>query len=270
MYRVEPSVYPRLQPLLAELGPHLAVAALLAGRVPGTVWADDAEHPTIVMAQTRLHGFVAGGVEASCADALCQLLTEQVLPAAQEAGQPGMMIHASDAAWAGGLEAALRNLLPESGPRQVYERAVSAGHPPAQLPAGFTLRAVDAALLDEEHLTRLAELREELRSERPSVEAFLQESFGVCAVAGPELAGWCLSEYNLDDRCEVGIATAEPFRQRGLATALTHALLHQAAQHGVTRVGWHCWTRNVASAATARKAGFQLIAEENVRFKWWG
>lgn len=271
MQRIELSEAAAVQPVLAEQSaPHLAVAALLAGRVPGRLWADDPACPSLALAQTQLHYFVGGGERPGAAAQVQALLADVLLPEAQAAGQPGLMLHASAAAWAAGLDDALRDLLPITEPRQVYTRPVSAALAAPAPPPSFALRPADAALLADESITGLAALREEMCSERESVAAFLAESFGVCAVhlADRALAGWCLSEYNLPDRCEVGIATAPPYQRQGLATALTHALLAAAGDHGLRQVGWHCWARNTASAATARKAGFTLAAEEVVRLRW--
>jgi RimJ/RimL family protein N-acetyltransferase len=70
-----------------------------------------------------------------------------------------------------------------------------------------------------------------------------------------------MSEYNVSDRCEIGIATAEKYQRKGIATLVTWSFLAEAHRRGYTRVGWDCWTRNEASGATARKAGFTLVEE---------
>jgi RimJ/RimL family protein N-acetyltransferase len=98
-------------------------------------------------------------------------------------------------------------------------------------------------------------------SERASVEDFLARSFGLCPVHENEIAGWCMSEYNVSGRCEIGIATTEKHQRKGIATLATWSFLAEAHQRGYQRVGWDCWTRNEASTATARKAGFHLIEE---------
>lgn len=120
---------------------------------------------------------------------------------------------------------------------------------------------VDANLLASSDLKHLETLKEEMTSERPTVEDFLAKSFGICAIHNNELAGWCLSEYNADGRCEIGIETTDEYRQRGLATALTLAFLEHAFSHGMTEVGWHCFKRNEASAKTALKAGFDKVSD---------
>ena len=98
----------------------------------------------------------------------------------------------------------------------------------------------------------------EMVSERPSVEDFLQRSFGVCLLHDGAVVGFCLSEYNWAGRCEVGVWTAEAHRQRGLGKLMSLALVEQAMQRGYTEVGWHCWANNLPSAALACSAGFAL------------
>jgi len=72
---------------------------------------------------------------------------------------------------------------------------------------------------------------------------------------------WCLSEYNLGERCEVGIATAEEYRRRGLSTITGLAFIEQARANGIRRIGWHCWTRNEGSVSAARRLNFDLVKE---------
>jgi RimJ/RimL family protein N-acetyltransferase len=98
-------------------------------------------------------------------------------------------------------------------------------------------------------------------SERPSVEDFLQRSFGVCLLYDETIVGFCLSEYNCAGRCEVGVWTAESHRQRGLGKLMSLALVEQALQRGLSEVGWHCWADNLPSAALALSAGFVLQRE---------
>ena len=110
-------------------------------------------------------------------------------------------------------------------------------------------------------VTGLDAVREEMCSERTSVKDFLAHSFGLCPVHSNEVAGWCMSEYNVGDRCEIGIATAEKHQRQGIATLTTWFFLAEAYRRGYRHVGWDCWARNVPSVATARKAGFTLVEE---------
>ena len=102
------------------------------------------------------------------------------------------------------------------------------------------------------------ELIDEMCSERESVQAFMNNSFGIVAFHEQELAGWCLSEYNDKNHCEVGIATMQKFRCLGLAKAMTYSFLHQAYNQGIDTALWHCAKSNISSSKTAISCNFSL------------
>jgi GNAT superfamily N-acetyltransferase len=257
--------YKTLLPLFQSIDYQLAPLAVLQQAAGGRVWVDAAETPGSVLLQAG-HRYHLGGDPANEAfnHSLRQFFTAELLPQLTAAGGWGFMLY-----FCPGWEAAIeQTLLPGCeiypGARQYYELTVDPHHPPASplaLPDGFSLHSADAALVNQPDLGGRDDLLEEMQSERESVEDFLARSFGSCLIHDGAVATWCLSEYNLEQRCEIGIATTEAFRQRGLATLTGQAFIRQAGLHGLTRLGWHCWTRNEPSAAAARKLGFQKILD---------
>lgn len=133
-----------------------------------------------------------------------------------------------------------------------------------QLPQGYELKFPDDAFLKTCEWKNKRALLYEMCSERGSIDDFLQHSFGVCAVYGDEIAGWCLSEYNNSRGCEVGIEVVEDHQRKGIGTALTLALAAEAGRQGLQYVGWSCFKGNLPSAATARKAGLSKIEDYKV------
>jgi RimJ/RimL family protein N-acetyltransferase len=241
--------------LFAELEEHLAVAAVIQGAAAGRVWVDEplAPHSAVIWVQHRM--FVAGTGVAGL-----NAVAQEIAIAAQARGDWGVGVYGAPAIqW----EPVLAGLTWRSIEREYWEITLeewelleSAGHVD-----GPVLYAVDRELVDHAQLERIEQLREEMCSERPSVEDFLARSFGVCLVDEKKytLAGWCLSEYNCGDRCEVGIEVVEAYQRRRLGTLLAQALCQEAfAQRGVRRVGWHCLAANLASGATAKRAGLRL------------
>jgi RimJ/RimL family protein N-acetyltransferase len=260
--------------LYAGLAAHLAVRAVLEGCAAGRVWADDPQSPQTGVVWTAHRVFVAGRDVGAL-----HAVVHEIAAAARARGDWGMGIYGAAGTDWRALLAGLtwREMAREywaaepagdladgragdfaAGDRRGEEQR---GENPGGLPA-LQLRAVDAALLAEPDLGALEQLREEMCSERESVEDFLARSFGVCFVdAGRQtLAGWCLSEYSCGARCEVGIEVLEAYQRRGLGTRLTQALCGAAAQRGVNQVGWHCLAANEPSRATARRAGLQFVA----------
>jgi RimJ/RimL family protein N-acetyltransferase len=178
-------------------------------------------------------------------------------------------LYYAPAGWAPSIQDMLRGKHPIQRNRQYFVCRELRHNWRALLPDGFHLRFVDRALLAETHLQNLIDLTEEMRSERASVEDFLTHSFGVCIVHDAEIVGWCLSEYNSGQRCEVGIQTLPAYRRRGFATAMASAFIEHALDTGLTEIGWHCWVSNTPSIATARKVGFRKVKDYPVYLAWF-
>jgi RimJ/RimL family protein N-acetyltransferase len=133
-----------------------------------------------------------------------------------------------------------------------------------ELPSDYQVTEVNEALLAKTDLANHDSLVEECCSERPNVEDFLAKSFGLCLIKGGALIGWCLSEYNNSQGCEVGIEINEDYQKQGLGSALASAFARLAQERGIKRIGWHSWKNNLPSVALAKKLGFELAAEEAV------
>jgi RimJ/RimL family protein N-acetyltransferase len=257
MYELKPDEYDLARPLFDLLDHHLAVQAILAGSVRARVYVDHPAHPQAALTWTRHRFYLAGSVRKRSD----QRFVETVCAEALQAGSDMFVLYYAPDGWGDTIDRVLGTKFPIKAQRQFFVFREFRSDWRAMLPAGFALEFVDRALLEKTHLKNREDLAEEMCSERESVADFLDRSFGVCLIQGDEIAGWCLSEYNSADRCEVGIATFEPYRRRGFATVMASALVEHALSQGVSQVGWHCYAHNLASAATALKAGFQKVKD---------
>ncbi len=270
MYLLHPSEYGQVEPLFRPLDYHLVIGCILAGTAPARVWVDDPASPRAAVAWIEHKVFLVGPPQDEVlGEALHELLAGTILPRARESGRTVLSLRYDPEAWQEPLVRIARAWSPAPQPRRyyVFDKLRPGGE--ALLPECFALRPINAALMEERHLANLDLLKDEMRSERPSVDEFLQSSFGVCAVCGDAIAGWCTSEYNCGNRCEVGIGTLEPYRRRGLATAMGSALVGEALSRGITGIGWHCIAANVASSATALKLGFSRPRDYSTVLIWF-
>lgn len=269
MVRLTLQHYHLLAPMIGGLDHHLAVASILAGRTHGEAWLDDLENPALALLSHGQRFYLAGDPGApSALPAMKHFFQETVLPNTRQAGWEVLVVYADTPAWEAPLAQVFTGLRLQPSERQYYAIQPQALTGPLELPDGFRFVPADAGLLSDPGIAGLEELREEMCSERDSVEEFLEKSFGLCPLFGSQLAGWCLSEYNTAGRCEIGIATLPPYQRRGLATLQTLAFLDQAARLGYQQVGWHCYARNLPSAATARKAGLALVKQYTSYLAW--
>lgn len=262
MTALHPDSYEKVRPLLLGMDYHLIGRSILAKKTPATIFVDNNEHPTTLFAQAGHRYILAGDSEIDSFNlGIRKLFTNVVYPHEIAAGHEGFALYYDSPAWERRVDALLAGKKTIHADREYYACKTLKHKPQDFLPEGFQLKMVDANLLATSDLKHLETLKEELTSERPSVEDFLAKSFGVCAIHNNELAGWCLSEYNTVGRCEIGIETTSDYRQRGIATALTLTFLEHAFSHGIKEVGWHCFKRNEPSAKTALKAGFEKVCD---------
>lgn len=248
--------------LFEPLDYHLAVPAALAGVTPGRVYVDDVRRPQSAMLHVQHHYYLAGSTENTAFQAsLHRLFEDEVFPGAKASGQEVFQVFFTDG-WEGVIQdQLLRSHEPILGPRMYFENRGQNIHWRQMIPAGLTLTEVNLELVNDTNLQNLDDLLEELQSERESVDAFLESSFGLVLRNQSQVVTWCLSEYNLGTRCEVGIATTAGFRNQGLATATGAAFVELAKSRGVQRIGWHCWESNLGSRATAIKIGYEKVRD---------
>jgi GNAT superfamily N-acetyltransferase len=262
MPEISPIDHPLARPLFVELErSHALVTALFEGCAAGRLFVDDPAAPRagMILCNSRLLG-AGDGSQIDFLKEMAHTFADTLIPAHLARGNDAFLMYASGERW----DTALQQLFPtcnlHHGTRRYYEITDFTPQPDLQLPDGFSLQLITPEFLSS-NLAGLDAVKEEMCSERVSVEDFLGRSFGLCPVHANEVAGWCMSEYNVGERCEIGIATVPKHQRKGIATLTTLAFLAEAHRRGYSRVGWDCWTRNTASVATARKAGFTLIEE---------
>jgi RimJ/RimL family protein N-acetyltransferase len=269
MHELATIAYNKARPLFEQMDIHLAVQAALAGVVPARIYVDNPTVPGAALIWVQHRFYLTGAKNnAEFDQSVRQFLFETLYPHARAAGQEAFVVYYAPNDWESVVEKILQGKRLLKATRQYYAAQENKHDWRMLLPTDFTLRLVDRALLETRDLENLEGLEREMCSERPSVQDFLDQSFGICALQDHTLAGWCLSEYNIMDSCEIGIETLPPYQKRGLATAMTCAFREHALARGVNHIGWHCWRNNAASAATALKAGFKHVTDYGAYIAW--
>ena len=235
--------FARLAPF-AQAMPHImALSALVEGACPHAIYTVN-ENAAIIAIKSRLYLF--GEMD------FAAILQNDYFPQLKQ-NYSHIIIYAQQLPH--GLEAAEHqrvSLKIEKAPNHF------------ELPAGYRLAEVDAELVANHSLQNHASLLEEMCSERSSVDDFLAKSFGLCLINDEALVGWCLSEYNNQRGCEIGIEILEPYQRQGLGSALASAFIQLAQKRGIKSIGWHSWEANLPSVALAKKLGFQLLEKDRV------
>jgi GNAT superfamily N-acetyltransferase len=262
LYQLALESFHLAQPLFAA-ETRLAVTAALAGESPAELYVDDPAMPQaaiLILWNQRIY-LVGTPGNATFSQDFASLLHDRYMPQGKERRPFGFAIDFTPAVWEDDLAARFPDMESLRAEHQYYSIHLDTPILPPSLPEDFILRKVDEALLAQSSLGNYQSLVEEIHSESPSVEDFLQHKFGYCVQCGQDLVGWCLSEYNHGNQCELGIETLEGFQRRGLATATAQATMAYAQSVGMSKIGWHCWKANIPSSSLARKLGFEHVED---------
>ena len=265
-YKLDPSNYDIVQPILTDmLDIHLSIVSLLEALSPGAIFVDDLNEPESVFGYSMRRFFLAGSPNNEGFNQEVKgFFNDTLYPNAAEMNIPHFALHFSPLDWDDVIPKILECTYAIKEGRHYYNIRTSQLNQGwrSLIPQGFSLKMVDRSLLEQTHLQNLDALKDEMQSERASLEDFFQNSFGFCLVhEDEEIVAWCMSEYNCADRCEIGIETQEDYQRRGFATVTASAVIEHGFSTGLSEVGWHCYASNQASIATALKVGFNKTCE---------
>jgi RimJ/RimL family protein N-acetyltransferase len=255
------------KPLLCLFNHHTTIHTLLASSTPGSIYVDSLIKPSIAFAQFRHRAYISGSIDAINQENLRNFIIDEVFENCRSSNVPMFRLAASHPSWISFTSDILADKAPILADYQCYLYNITSPLKNIDIPNNFIFHPVNDSLIKEDFQGK-SSLLEEMCSERETIESFLENSFGVAAFHEDKLAGWCLSEYNYKNQCEVGIATLPEFQRQGLATAMAKTFLNQAHANGIDTILWHCSKSNTASKKTALSVGFTLQREEQVLIQY--
>jgi RimJ/RimL family protein N-acetyltransferase len=251
MYKVETSQYDRVAALFQEMIEyHLSIAAVCARTVPGEVWIDAIDNPSIGFVKTPEGEYLAGDVAYEQAyPALKALIPETAY----------LIVHPS------GWEQVLPQIWTNPVARRHSRLHLRWQHHSVPewrtlLPQDFEVVAIDKQLLARTDLLNHEEITDRV-NDWLSTDCFLQHGFGFCVLHGNTIVSRCVADCVQGTKCEIGVGTDPNYRRQGLAFVAVAATIEHCLSRGFTHIGWHCLRSNTASRVLAEKAGFGIVAE---------
>lgn len=260
-HELRPDAFPLARRPFEPMAYNLAVNSIIESAFPSRIFVDDPENPQAAITWNRTRVYLSGDpTDREFNEGLHDFFQNHLFPEIRQTGGEFAILYYAPESWEEVAQHLLEGNSIHRYPRHFYQIDAAPPDWRSRLPEDFELRPVDHSLLSRTTLKNMDSLVEEMQSESPSPAAFLQRCFGFCALRGEELVGWCLSEYNSADRCEVGIEVIEEHQRKGIGTALASALIEKATGLGMA-VGWHCYAGNAPSVELAIRLGFDKIAE---------
>lgn len=259
IFEVEEGEFGKAAQIFEGLDYNLQIAATMEGKFPGRIYVDDDGTPeTALLWDTASKLFLAGRAENDDFNgALARLISEEISAEAREREIRGFVLHYHPDAW----ESRLPNILEKASAkmylRRYYASDKNALRGSLEEPSDISITRVDEGLLLNDGLNNVEKVIKEIQSMWGSREKFLAEGFGFCALHEDAVACWCMSEFNHGHRCEVGIETAEGYRNRGIGTLTASAFLEHCNRKDLT-LGWHCGENNLPSIALAERLDLKM------------
>jgi RimJ/RimL family protein N-acetyltransferase len=269
-----PDRFEAVRPLFAPWRPYLILFAVIDGDVPGMIFADDERRPQTALVWEHDEGelYLAGQSDDRAVNRSLnvtirnkiRLYAQEHLPRLSE-----FTLYCNTETWAPHLTTVLAGLNPMEHRRKLYllDRAPE----PRQhtLPSGYSLARIDEQVFSRS-LAGVDIMRDWILRPWRTAADVMRSEIGHVIIHGQELVSWCVSEYRNQpfsgggQECQVSIYTCEAYRRRGFGTLVARATVEACLEAGIKRIGWHCWDRNVASAATAESVGFTLAYDRPV------
>jgi len=243
----------------------LSIHAAIQGNNPGRNFLDDASDPRTALALT-VEGYLLAGVHDNVKtnEALRRLFKQRIFSGEVYVnGDWSMSLAVHPEVW----EARLPDLIPtyevEKNARYHYLCQAVRLDWRSTMPAGYTVRRVDRALLHSGEDVFPNDVRDWMNLEETwgTEENFLSRGVSFVALCEGQVVAWCTPDCVAGDRIDVGIFTHPAHRRRGLAAATVAATAEHCLGHGFSAVGWHCNADNVASWKTAERVGFERNRE---------
>jgi len=251
MLEISPPEFYKAVPIFEHIDHSLAIVyAVLEGNSPGRVFVDDAAGAAVALLYAEGAFFYIGGNEhnAGLRQALVPLLFHHILPELEE---KEIVLFAFSDAWRHTLDELLREQGVIQISRKVFEFNPEKFTPhrdwKTRLPQGFTMRAIDAQLAEQDPIYR-------------EIVNPASKRLGVCLMHGDEIACECSAVFVGRGQAEIDIHTREAYQGRGYATLTASAFIETCLARGL-KPNWSCWPERQASVALAKRLGFEELPD---------
>jgi RimJ/RimL family protein N-acetyltransferase len=188
-----------------------------------------------------------------------------LVPRSQAGGNFGFLFSFSGQDWVDSLPMLLLGRSPFHIFRRTFyfdaERFAAAERDLPALPEGFEVREIDDNLLAAQ-----PDLMQDILGTWPSVYTFFKHGCGAAVMHGSELASYCLSPFASGAMMEISVATAEPFKRRGLGRRAAAAFVRRCLNLG-KQPNWECFWDNEASTRLAQSLGYTVRKDYPI-FYW--
>ncbi|HSV86119.1 MAG TPA: GNAT family N-acetyltransferase, partial [Levilinea sp.] len=241
----------------------LVIQSVIENNTNGQVFVDDPTNPKGALLWNCAEELLLEGTpfDTRFNQSLAGVLTKRIIPNACARHIPMLSLQYFPDAWENTIESTiLKYLHPEKAFRNLYWFRALLVDWRRKIPPKFTMRRIDAELLEQTELKNYQDMCLWINSFWHSQSDFLAKGAGFCLMEGNSIISWCLSVYAGAQNFELGLATSPLHRNRGYATLTSAACVEYCLDQQIVP-HWHCLKSNLASIAVAEKVGFEKVME---------
>jgi GNAT superfamily N-acetyltransferase len=242
----------------------LLIDSVRDGHSPARLWTAADSRWALLWDRCNNVLYLGGDPASDDASELRRLVHEVIVPAAQEAGRAYFKGRGMTTASTQVLHDVLAAFQPTRDKRLFF--AYRGAVPTVSSIDGVTVVPITRALIEGTQFAYVDEVVDEISGMWPSLEAFYVHGFGHAAIVDGGVMAFCTAEYMSRERCGIGIATAPPLRQKGIATLLARHFIAESLRRGIVP-HWDCALGNTPSVRLAQKLGFELLSEAEFLYR---
>ncbi len=260
MLELVPPLPDQFNRLFKPLEHNLSSVSIKMGLTRSKVYTDSME-PSWIVTYSNSRVLVSGDLKHAGVVEAVQRIVDQGI----QNGRRGFVIYYPGGTEKTGIGEDIQGVDSYPNIRNYYTLMLAKTGYPIQLPEDYSIMQITESVLSKGYQNTDLVMNE-MRSERASIEDFLEKGFGFCVLHGDKIAAWCMSEYNAVNRFEIGIETHLDHRRKGLALQTARACMNHGISNGYTQVGWHCWVKNIESNNLAKRLGFKHVLQYPVEY----
>ncbi|MBU7011714.1 MAG: GNAT family N-acetyltransferase [Theionarchaea archaeon] len=248
---------------------NLVIQAAAQGNQPTQIWVDDCVNPqtAFMWSKTNCYYLVGNEKNKEFNKAVKEYIAKKIAPEAVEKDFSVFKVYYTEG-WEHKIYEIFDRPLVKMG-RQFYAFSYvpvdwKNENNESNVPSGSSVEYIDQKFLNR-NLRNTEYVVEEIESMWNSLDDFLSNGFGFCAVYNGEIVCWCTAEYVSDTQCGIGIETLKKYQNKGFATVTASALVEHCISKGIVP-HWDSWSDNLPSVRVAEKVGFKKIEDYFVYF----
>lgn len=262
IFELTPDAFQIVKPLYGTPYLEYVINAMIAMNTHGRIWVDDLSDPkTAVMWDEGPRFYFTGREDNHSFNESLGQMVQRIMPALGSY----MVVYYDAPHWEGMLSDILSNRPLHRAQRCIYKldsMLIPDWH--GRLHEDFTILPINRQLLSKSGIANIDSLVSEIQSTWPSIDRFIDNGFGFCALHGGDgIVCWCTGEYANGNHIGVGIETITDYRLKSLATLTASAFAEHCISKGI-EAHWDCWLSNTPSIRVAEKVGFRKIMNYDV------